>query len=239
MNDLSIEYDLSKPSYKAIRDWREDERPRERLMMHGAHSLSDAELLAILISSGAQGFSALDAARMLLDKHENLTNLSACDPSEFKQVRGLGAARSVTLAAAFEIAKRVQAEPFTGKRVIRSPEDIAGYYIPRLLGSRKEEFRVLLMNSANQIFREVVVTEGTLNASIVHPREVFRLAITESAMAVVLMHNHPSGNCMPSNEDIMVTRQLVEAGKIIDIKVVDHIIIAGNSFTSLAQKGMM
>lgn len=235
----NIEYKSGATTYKAIRDWREDERPRERLMKHGAHSLSDAELLAILISSGAKGFSALDAARSLLEKHGSLTRLSACDTSEFRQVRGLGSARSITLAAAFEIAKRVQAEPFADKKVIRSPEEIAGYYIPRLIGKRKEEFRILLMNSANQIFRETIVSEGSLNTSIVHPREVFRTAITESAMSIVLMHNHPSGNCQPSNEDIKVTKQLAEAGKIIGIKIMDHIIIAGDSFSSFVKLGLL
>ncbi|MFP4527314.1 MAG: RadC family protein [Candidatus Kapaibacterium sp.] len=232
-------YTADKTAYLAIRDWREDERPRERLAKHGANALSDAELLAILISSGTRGFSALDAARELLKRHESLGKLSACDLSEFRAVPGLGNARAIGLAAAFEIGKRIAAEPSEDRKIIRSPEDVAGIYIPRLRGRRNEVFYVLLLNAANQIYREVQVSEGSLNASIVHPREVFRLAITDSAANVILMHNHPSGNPQPSNEDIEITRQLREAGSIIGIGIFDHIIIAGNQFTSLARIGKL
>ncbi len=232
------EYKQEKPAYKAIREWREDEKPRERLLKHGANTLSDAELLAILIGSGSVGFSALDAARELLN-NRTMTDLASCDPSVFKKVKGLGDAKAVTLAAGFEIAKRVQAEPFSGKKTIKSPDDVAKMYIPMLRGAPREVFRCLLLNTANQIFREIIVSEGSLNASIVHPREVFKHAITESAASVILMHNHPSGNPEPSREDINITRQLAEAGKIIDIKVIDHIIIAGDNYTSLARMGLL
>jgi DNA repair protein RadC len=232
-------YKANNKGYLTIRDWREDERPRERLVNHGPAALSDSELLAILISSGTKGFSALDAARELLKRHDSLGKLSTCDLSEFRQVHGLGNARAIGLAAAFEIGKRIAAEPHRERRAIRSPEDIAGMYIPRLRGLRNEVFYVLLLNASNQIFREVQVSEGSLNSSIVHPREVFRLAITESAASVILMHNHPSGNPRPSQEDINVTRQVIEAGKVIDIKVFDHIIIAGTEYTSLARLGLI
>ncbi|GBD07601.1 hypothetical protein HRbin21_01431 [bacterium HR21] len=226
------------PTYRAIREWREDERPRERLLRYGASVLSNAELLAILIGSGTQGFSALDVARELLDRFGSLTDLAARDVSELRAVRGMGMVRSIVLAAAFEVARRLQAEPFAARRVIRSPEDVARLYIPRLRGARTESFHVLLLNAANQIVREVLVSEGTLTASLVHPREVFRLAITESAAAIIVLHNHPSGNSEPSAEDIAVTRQLVQAGKLLDIPVLDHIIIAGDSYTSLRERGV-
>jgi DNA repair protein RadC len=207
-------------------------------LRYGASVLSNAELLAILIGSGTQGFSALDVARELLDRFGSLTDLAARDVSELRAVRGMGMVRSIVLAAAFEVARRLQAEPFAARRVIRSPEDVARLYIPRLRGARTESFRVLLLNAANQIVREVLVSEGTLTASLVHPREVFRLAITESAAAIIVLHNHPSGNSEPSAEDVAVTRQLVQAGKLLDIPVLDHIIIAGDSYTSLRERGI-
>lgn len=228
-----------RPAYRAIREWREDERPRERLLRYGAETLSDAEVLAILIGSGTRGFSALDVARELLQRFGNLTELSRRDVSELRAVRGMGTVRAVVLSAAFELVRRIQAEPFTARRVIRSPEDVARMYIPRLRSARTESFRVLLLNAANQIIREVVVSEGTLTASLAHPREVFRLAITESAAAVILLHNHPSGNTEPSPEDIALTRQLVQAGKLLDIPVLDHIIIAGEAYVSLRERGVL
>lgn len=227
------------PEYKAIRHWREDERPRERLMNHGAHTLSDAELLAILIAKGTKGFSALDAARTMLQRFSTLSEMSARDLSDLAQIKGIGKVKAVTLAAAFELSRRIEAAPFHTKQVIRSPQDVAAYYIPRLRGSQKESFRVLLLNTANQVFREVLVSEGSLNASLAHPREVFRSAISEAAASVILLHNHPSGNTEPSREDIELTRQLTEAGKIIDIKVLDHLIIAGEHYVSLAEKRVL
>ncbi len=226
-------------AYKTIKDWREDERPRERLAKHGARFLSDAELLAILINSGTKSYTALDIARELLGLHDNLSRLATCDFSEYKKVKGLGPARSITLAAAFELSKRIDAEPIKEKIVIRTPEDIAKYYISRLKGERKEIFRVLLLNSGNQIMREVIVSEGSLNSTIVHPREVFRIAITESAASIVLLHNHPSGSIEPSKEDIALTKQLVKAGELIGIAVIDHLIIGTESYTSFAQKGLL
>jgi DNA repair protein RadC len=227
------------PTYRAIRELRADERPRERLLRYGAETLADAELLAILIGSGTRGFSALDVARELLRRFENLTELSRRDVSELRSVRGMGQVRAIVLAAAFELVRRIQAEPFTARKVIRSPEDVARMYIPRLRGARKESFRVLLLNSANQVQREVLVSEGTLDASLVHPREVFRLAITESARSIILLHNHPSGNAEPSPQDIAITRQLVSAGKLLDIPVLDHIIIAGEGYTSLRERQLL
>ncbi|TAL68723.1 MAG: JAB domain-containing protein [Bacteroidetes bacterium] len=235
----NIDKTVQEITYKSIRNWKEDERPRERLIRHGGASLSDSELLAILISSGTKGFSALDASRKLLNKYSSITNLVSCDLSELKKTKGVGSAKAVKLAAAFEIARRIKAEPFSQKKIFRTPEEVAYYYIPKFHGERVETFFILLLNSANQIFREEVVAKGTLNSSIVHPREVFRFAITESAAGIILIHNHPSGNSEPSKEDLLITKQLVEAGKIIDIKVLDHIIIAGESFTSFAQKGLI
>lgn len=226
-------------NHKSIKEWREDERPRERLIKHGASSLSDAELLAIIIRSGSKGNSAIDIGRHMIERYSNLTGLVSCDFSEFKNFKGLGPAKAVTLAAAFEIGRRFLAEPYEHKNRISQPEDIAKFYIPRLRGEKTEFFRTLLLNSSNHIFRELVISQGTLNASIVHPREVFKTAISESAASIILLHNHPSGNPEPSKEDIQITRQLVSAGDIIGIKVYDHIIIAGEKYRSFLQMGLL
>lgn len=234
-----MKYDVSTTRGKPIREWREEERPREKLASKGPSALTDAELIAILLSSGSVGVSALDLARAALDKHKDLSGMARCDYGEFKRFKGIGDARAITLAAAFEIAKRVKAEPFDPKKAISSPEDVAKTYIPLLYGARKEQFRVLLLNSSNAVFREEIVSEGSLNASIVEPREVFRLAVVESAASIILLHNHPSGNKRPSREDIEITKRLVQAGEIINIKILDHLIIAGDDFLSMAGEGLL
>lgn len=222
-----------------MKSWRSDDQPRERLLKNGANSLSDAELLAILIKHGTRGVSALDLGRLLLQRFPTLADIATRDVSELKLFHGMGPVKAVTLAAAFELGRRVQAEPFTSKRPIRSPQDVAQLYIPRLRGVRQERFYALLLNTANQIFRETVVSEGSLSASIVHPREVFRLAVIESAASIIVLHNHPSGNVEPSHQDLDITRQLVAAGNMLGIPVHDHIIIAGESFSSLKQMQKM
>lgn len=238
-NSYSLEDEIINGQKKSIKDWRSDERPRERLATNGAKSLTDAELLAIIIRSGSANNSALDIARNMLEKHGSLTHLATCDFSEFKHFKGLGSAKAVTLAAVFEISKRVEAEPFSERTIIRSPEDVANFFISRLKTERREVFIVVMLNSSNQIIRYVNISEGSLNASVVHPREVFRLAIAETAASIILIHNHPSGNPEPSKEDISITRQLVETGKVIDIKVMDHLIIAGENYTSFTKRGLI
>lgn len=232
------EYSINQRSlYKPIKEWRLDERPRERLMKNGASSLSDSELLAILISTGTKNFSAVDLAKMLLDRFQSLRELASRDISEIRSVKGIGLAKAITLSAAFEISRRIQASVFEDNPILRSPEDVANFFIPMLRGVRQERFYVVLLNSSNRITRIKLITEGTLNASLVHPREVFRFAIIETAASMILVHNHPSGNTTPSEEDLTMTRKLVEAGKLIDIPVLDHLIIAEDRFTSLARLG--
>jgi len=211
------------PPKKSIKELNEDDRPRERLKKYGAAYLSDSELLAILIRNGTKGYSAIDIARDLISEFKNLANLFSCDYSVFKKFNGLGDTKAITLAAAFELVKRIKAQPFEKNNKIQKPEDIANYYIPRLKGINNEIFRVLLLNSSNKIFREIIISQGTLNASIVHPREVFKIAISESAASIILLHNHPSGNPEPSKEDIIITRQIIDSGEIIGIKVLDYL----------------
>lgn len=215
------------------------DRPRERLIRHGSAALSTQELLALLINVGTTGTSAGEIAHDMLRRFSSLADLAGRDVSEIRAIHGLGTAKAATLCAAFELARRIQAEPFDARTAISSPATLAKLMAPRMRHLRTESFHVLLLNSANQVLRDVAVSDGSLNAVLIHPREVFRLAIAENAAAVILVHNHPSGNTEPSKEDIAITRQLVDAGRIVDIRVLDHIIIGGDSYTSLAERHLL
>jgi DNA repair protein RadC len=208
-------------------------------MNHGAESLSDAELLAIIIRTGAGKITAVDLAKTLLNEFQSLEMIASRTFNEFKQFKGLGDAKSISLIAAFELGRRSAVRNQSKKFQIQSPEDIVKRYQSLLRDLQKEIFKVLLLDSANHLIRDVTVSEGILNSSLVHPREVFRNAIIEHAASVILLHNHPSGNPEPSSDDLQITRQIVEAGKIIGISVHDHIIITANSFTSFAERGIL
>lgn len=225
-----------------IPDWPESERPREKLMQYGPMKLSEVELLAILIRSGAGPNSALDVARELLTRVGGLNDLARMDYKDILQlnIKGLGKTKAVTIAAAVQLARRLEvAESATPDKILRSSEAVARLYIPRLRDLNREIFMVLLLASNNRLIRDVIVSEGILNASVVTPREVFREAVLASAAAVILIHNHPSGNPDPSNEDIQLTRQMVASGKMMNIPVLDHLIIAGNQYSSFADKGLL
>jgi DNA repair protein RadC len=225
--------------YRPINAWREDERPREKLIDKGSHTLSDSELLAILLGGGTVGRSAVDLARDLLSNENNISSLSKMTPGDYQKIKGIGLAKAAVLAAAFEISKRVATSPFENKAVFKSPEDVVYYYIPRMRDETVEKFRVILLSTSNRILREKVISTGILNSSLVHPREVFKTAISENAASLILLHNHPSGNAEPSHEDKAVTRQIVSAGEVVGIKVLDHIIIAGNDYYSFAGEGLI
>jgi DNA repair protein RadC len=201
--------------------------------------LSNNELLTLLISSGTSKHSAQQIAHDILRRFASLADLASRDVVELMSIHGMGIAKATTLCAAFELARRVQAEPFSKRVTVTTPSTIAHMLIPRMQHLRTESFRVVLLNSANQVIREVCISDGSLNAVLIHPREVFRLAIAASAASIIVAHNHPSGNTEPSSEDIAITRQLVDAGKIVDINVLDHLIIAGNTYTSFVERGLM
>jgi DNA repair protein RadC len=222
-----------------IKHWQEDDRPREKLIKLGAKSLSDSELIAILIGFGTTGKSAIDIGRSLLDEFSNLTEMAKCDAKQLCKIEGIGLAKAVTVLAAFEISRRIVKSPISTKAQFNNAQDIAEYYLPKLRDLRTEIFRVLLLNSANQIIKEVIITEGILNQTLVHPREVFRQAIIEMAASIILIHNHPSGSIQPSTQDIKVTEQLVLTGNIIGIKVLDHIIYGSDKYFSFAGAGLM
>jgi len=223
--------------HRRIKDWPKDERPREKLLRRGAAALSDAEVLAIILRVGTGNHTALDLARRVVADYGSLRRIAAKGPQELMRIKGIGEAKAVGLIAAFEIGRRVQGLSEDQKAILHSPEDVAQLMIPRLRDASTEMFYVLVLDSKNGLIREVEITSGTLNASLVHPREVFKAAIDHRAASIIVVHNHPSGNREPSREDIEITKQLAEAGKIIDIPLHDHIIIAGNAYTSLAEQG--
>jgi DNA repair protein RadC len=224
--------------YKITR-WPKKERPRERLLQHGPQHLTEAELLGILIGKGIRQKTAIDLARELLDRYGSLQNLFSRSPSELTAVKGIGSAKAATLSSAFELVRRIQSKGDTVKKSFKRSLEVATHYLPLMRDLRKEVFKVLLLNRANRLIKEVTVSEGTLDASIVHPRDVFREALLETASGVILIHNHPSGNSSPSEEDLRITKQLVEAGRLLGIKVYDHIILAGEDYRSLADGGMI
>ena len=224
--------------YKITR-WPKKERPRERLLQQGPQNLTEAELLGILLGKGARGKTAIDLARELLEQYESLQNLFSRSPSELMKVKGIGSAKAATLSAAFELVRRIQSQRMNGRSSFKRSSDVVNHYLPLMRDLRKEVFKVLLLNRANRFIKEVPVSEGTLDASIVHPRDVFREALLEPAAGIILIHNHPSGNPSPSEEDLRITKQLVEAGRLLGIKVYDHIILAGESYRSLADDGLI
>ena len=226
-----------------IHEWDEGDRPRERLLKHGPGILSDAELIALLFGTGARlkggSISAVQLGRATLKAFGNLRALSMRDTRAIMQVTGIGKAKASQLIAAFEIGRRAESQQEEQRIQVKSPEDVAAVYGPLMRDLKREIFKIVLLNTANIIMEDYTISEGGLAASIVEPRAVFQKAILDNAAAIVCLHNHPSGNLEPSREDIRVTRQLAEAGKIMGIPVHDHLIIAGRGFTSLAERGLL
>ncbi len=225
-----------------IKDWPEDERPRERLLQVGEGALSDAQLLAILLRTGdhASGATAVDLARRVLGVFaDSLEAVSAATVVELCQVPGIGLAKACEIKAAFELGRRLVARQGGRLTQFRTSKDVARYYMPLLADKKREQFQVILLDRKNRVMREVMISQGSLTASVVHPREVFNPAIRDSAAAVIFVHNHPSGDPQPSQEDRTLTARLVEAGRLLGIQVLDHIIVAGQTYMSFADEGLL
>jgi len=223
-----------------VRELPRAERPRERLWALGPAALTTAELVAILVGTGGPDRDALAVAGDLLAAADgSLRRLAGRPPAELLRSGGVGPAKAARLLAALELGRRLGVEQRPVAPRIRSPEDVVRLVGPRMRDLAVEEFRVLALDSQSRVLRDVLVTRGLLNSSLVHPREVFRAAIAEAAAGVVLVHNHPSGDPTPSPEDQAVTRQLVAAGALLDLPVYDHVIVAGDRFTSLATAGLL
>jgi DNA repair protein RadC len=223
-----------------IREWPARERPRERLHAVGTAALSVRELLAILVGSGAEGRTAVDVAGELLALADgSLRRLSALPVARLQQIPGVGAAVSARIAASLELGRRLAREGPAERVRIAGPRDVYECCAPTMRDLAHEEFRVLLLNTQHAVTREVTITRGVLDGSVVHPREVFKQAIAESAAALLLVHNHPSGDPAPSGEDRAVTRQLADAGRIVGIPVLDHVVIGDGRYVSFVEAGMM
>lgn len=211
-----------------------EERPREKMILNGVSSLSDAELLAILIRSGTKEFNAIQLAQMIINKAENIKYLHDISIEELKSINGIGITKAVQIKAALELGNRI-ASYIPQKYKVKNPWDIYKYYMESLRYQYKEIFKIVLLNTKNEIITDVDISIGTLNSSLVHPREVFREAIRRSSNKIILLHNHPSGDIQPSKEDKNVTKRLKECGEIIGIEVMDHIIIGDGVYFSFKE----
>ena len=230
----------TRSSVLSIRELPRSERPRERLVSLGASALSSAELLALLVGAGGTGGSALQLGQALLASAGGSLRRMAMQPvAALTSTSGIGIARAVTIHAALEIGRRLASETRDDGAPVRSPRDVARVFAPRLEDLPVEEFHVAILDAQHRLERDVTVTRGLLTSSLVHPREVFREAIAERAAAVILVHNHPSGDPTPSADDRLVTEQLVAAGKLLDIPVHDHIIIGRGRYVSFAEAGLL
>ena len=208
-----------------IKDMAVQDRPRERLVLEGADALSNAELIAILLRTGLKGYSAIHIAQQLLAKFGTLDGLARAPLEELRQVKGVGRDKAVTLKAAFTLARKMAAEMRAESPVLDTPERIADLLREASRQQDVEQFRVVLLNTRRRLIGLETISQGTLDTLLVHPREVFKRAIAASASAVVLVHNHPSGDPTPSEADIKVTRDLIRAGQLLKIEVLDHVII--------------
>jgi DNA repair protein RadC len=218
----------------------ESERPRERLWSLGPAALTTAELLAILLGTGGAAAGVLELAGRVLEIGEgSLRRLAQRPSAELLRAQGVGPTKAGRLLAAFELGARIAREERPPLSRIREPDDVVRLFQTRLRDLQVEEFHLLALDSQSQVLREVLVTRGLLNSSLVHPREVFRAAIAEAAAGIIVVHNHPSGDPTPSAEDRAVTQQLVAAGRLLDLPLYDHVIIAGDCFVSFATAGLL
>lgn len=224
----------------SIRELPHTERPRERLRSLGAQALNTTELIAIIFGTGGAGRSALGCARYVLDlSGGSLGRLATMPLAALTKVRGVGTARASAVHAALELGRRMALEARDAGVPLRGPRDVAEAFAPRLQDLPVEEFHVAILDAQHRLERDVLITRGLLSSSLVHPREVFREAIAERAAAVILVHNHPSGDPTPSAEDRAVTEQMVAAGRLLDIPVHDHIIIGRGRYMSFSEAGLL
>jgi DNA repair protein RadC len=226
--------------YESIKKWPEEERPRERLLKFGAGGLSTAQLLAIILRSGNRDKSAIELAREVLMCFDGLKEVEDAAAAELSQIKGMGSAKVAQLKAAFELGRRLlqnQEDAALKNPSFKNGKEVYEYYRPKFYGMKKERFLCALLDTKNRVFKEIIVSEGTLTSSLVHPREVFRDAIKEAAASVMFVHNHPSGDPNPSRDDLSITERLVETGRVIGINVLDHIIISDGKYLSLLEKG--
>ena len=224
----------------SIKSWSLEDRPREKLYAKGRETLSNAELLAILLGSGSRNETAVDLAkRVLVSVANDLNRLGKLELEDLMQFKGIGEAKAITIAASLELGRRRKAETSSSRPKIISSTDVHNYMGPRLQDLPHEEFHVLFLNRRNEVLKDECISKGGVSATIVDPKIVFKKALQQLATSLVLVHNHPSEGASPSNSDIKLTQKLQEGARLLDMKVVDHIIIAGKTYYSFADEGLM
>jgi len=221
---------------KSIKKWPKDERPRERLFKYGEHTLSNAELLAILFKNGSEGSSAVDLGREIITHFKTFRNMSHSDVGVLRKFKGMGDAKIAQLRSAFEIGRRFMCEEKKILGKVSAPREVAEFLMPRLRDLKKEIFQILLLDSKNNIIDIIEIEEGTVDQAAPQVREVILKAIQNFAVSIIAIHNHPSGDPEPSEEDVAFTENLKRAGEALQISVLDHIIIGDNSFYSFADE---
>lgn len=228
-------------TYVSIKDWAEDDKPREKLRNKGKHALSNAELIAILIGSGSRKISAVDLSKEILKSAENnLNELGKISIDELiKNFHGIGEAKAITIIAALELGRRRQMSNIKEKPQIRSSQDAYNAIAPMLIDLQHEEFWILMLNRGNQVLRRVQISQGGVAGTVVDAKIIFKKALEIPASALVLCHNHPSGNLRPSGADIEITKKIKDGGEILDINVLDHLIVSERGYFSFADEGMI
>jgi DNA repair protein RadC len=221
-----------------IREMPLGERPRERLMGLGPSVLSNAELLAIILRTGTRKENVLSLAQRLL-KHYNIRQLSQLSIPALKEIHGISDAKACQICACFELARRLASFREDPKPKVKSSEDAYKLTYAKLRDLKKEEFHVLYLDAKNRLIKEETISLGTLTSNVIHPREVFKPAVQHSAAALILVHNHPSGDPNPSEDDVAITSDMVKAGEVMGIEVLDHVIVGDSGFVSMKEKGLM
>lgn len=224
--------------HTGIKDMPEEMRPREKLMLKGEKNLDDAELLAIILGQGTRELSALELAQQLIYKYKSLRHLKDASLEELLEEKGIGPAKAVSVKASIEMGRRM-AQDSQVKTQIKSPDDVKNIVMEEMRYFDREHFRVIYLDRKGGMLEMQDISVGGLHSSIVHPREVFKVAVKKSAASLILVHNHPSGDPTPSQEDVEITRRLIEAGNIMGISVLDHIVIGDNTYCSLKSKGLI
>jgi DNA repair protein RadC len=224
----------------SIKQWAKDDRPREKLLLNGAHTLSDSELLAILILNGSKDKTAVDLAKEVLKlSKDNLAELGKLSIKELMKIKGIGQAKAIAIAAALELGRRRQGGNSLQKTIVTSSRDIADYLVAKLKDFRHEVFAVVFLNRSNKINHFEIVSKGGITGTVADPRIILKKALEEDAVSLVLCHNHPSGSLKPSRADEELTQKIKEAARYFDIKVLDHMIVSDSGYYSFADEGLL
>ncbi|MGM0437171.1 MAG: RadC family protein [Bacillota bacterium] len=222
-----------------IKELPEEERPREKLLKYGAERLSNAELLAVIIRLGIAKRTAVELSQDILNYFNGLKGLVELNVEELVKLKGVGTVKASQILALTELSKRIHSGSFKEQPAVQTPKDVASLIMPKIRFLKQEVFGLVLLDIKNKVIATPFISKGGLSSSIVHPREVFKVAIKRSSASIILFHNHPSGEATPSQDDIKITKRLIEVGELMGINVLDHIVIGDNEFNSMKEKGLV